>query len=160
MATFDERKPNAGAYSATVNRDGTRDNLVYLRECLVAGGTMPGYDCASGDITYNADGTVATAEGTLGADGAPRLVKWGDFEIEASLGGHTLVVTNLDKPGVIGFLGTALGNAGVNISRVHLGVAGGAGAVSVWNLDSGIPASVLDELRRSPNVSSAIAVTV
>ena len=60
MATFDERKPNAGAYSATVNRDGTRDNLVYLRECLVAGGTMPGYDCASGDITYNADGTVAT----------------------------------------------------------------------------------------------------
>lgn len=60
MATFDERKPNAGAYSATVNRDGTRDNLVYLRECLVAGGTMPGYDSASGDITYNADGTVAT----------------------------------------------------------------------------------------------------
>lgn len=54
MATFDERKPNAGAYSVTVNRDGTRDNLVYLRECLVAGGTMPGYEIASGsDITYN-----------------------------------------------------------------------------------------------------------
>ncbi|MEO7329339.1 MAG: phosphoglycerate dehydrogenase [Minicystis sp.] len=108
----------------------------------------------------SADGSIATAEGTLGADGAPRLVKWRDFEIEAPLGGHTLVVTNLDKPGVIGFLGTTLGNAGVNIARVHLGVAGSAGAVSVWNLDSAIPGSVLDELRRSPNVSSAIALTV
>lgn len=109
---------------------------------------------------HNADGTVVVAEGTLGADRAPRLVKWLDFEIEAQLGGHTLVVTNLDKPGVIGFLGTTLGNANVNVSRVHLGVAGSAGAISVWNLDSAIPSSVLDELRRSPNVSSAIALTV
>jgi len=55
MATFDERKPNAGAYSVTVNRDGTRDNLVYLRECMAAKGEMPGYEIASGsDITYNA----------------------------------------------------------------------------------------------------------
>src|SRR5206468_1295611 len=51
---------------------------------------------------HNADGSVLAAEGTLGADGGARLVKWRDFEIEAHLGGHTLVVTNADKPGVIG----------------------------------------------------------
>jgi D-3-phosphoglycerate dehydrogenase len=107
-----------------------------------------------------ADGTVRVAEGTLGADGSARLVKWGEFEIEAHLGGPTLVVTSLDKPGVIGFLGTTLGSAQVNIARVHLGVAGGDRAVSVWNLDQEIPAAALEQVRRSPNVSSALAILV
>jgi D-3-phosphoglycerate dehydrogenase len=104
-----------------------------------------------------ADGGTRVVEGTLGSDGSARLVKWGDFEIEAHLGGPTLVVTSIDKPGVIGFLGTTLGNASVNIARVYLGVADG-GAISVWNLDQEIPPAVLDEVRRSPNVSSAIAI--
>ncbi len=109
---------------------------------------------------HGADGVVRVAEGTLGSDGSTRLVKWGDFEIEAQLGGPTLVVTSVDTPGVVGFLGTTLGNAGINIARVHLGVAGGGGAVSVWNLDQPIPPALLDEVRRSPNVSMARAVQI
>jgi D-3-phosphoglycerate dehydrogenase / 2-oxoglutarate reductase len=72
------------------------------------------------------------------------------------------VVTNVDKPGVIGVIGTTLGNAGVNIAGVHLSVAGAGagGAASVWTLDSAIPADVLAELRLSPNVSSAIPIRV
>src|SRR6185369_14018532 len=79
-----------------------------------------------------ADDSVRVAAGTLGSDGSARLVKWGDFEIEAHLGGPTLVVTNIDKPGVVGFIGTTLGDAAVNIARVHLGVAAAGRAVSVW----------------------------
>jgi hypothetical protein len=60
MAVFNELKPNAGSYNASDNADGVRTNLASLRECFIAGGLMPGYDSASGDITYNADGTVAT----------------------------------------------------------------------------------------------------
>ena len=64
MATFNERKPQAvaasGGGSVSAEMDATRANLIYLRECLVAMGAMPGYDIGSGDITYNADGTVAT----------------------------------------------------------------------------------------------------
>jgi (S)-sulfolactate dehydrogenase len=108
----------------------------------------------------SADGTTRVVEGTLGSDGSARLVKWGDFEIEAQLGGPTLVVINRDIPGVIGFLGTALGNAHVNIARVHLGVAGASGAISVWNLDSDVPAAVLGEIRRSSNVSRALLIHV
>jgi D-3-phosphoglycerate dehydrogenase len=99
-------------------------------------------------------------EGTLGSDGSPRLVKWGQFEIEAHLRGPTLVVTSRDKPGVIGFLGTALGNAGVNVSNVHLGVAGPGGAISIWNLDREVPLHLLEELRGSPNISRALAIEV
>jgi D-3-phosphoglycerate dehydrogenase / 2-oxoglutarate reductase len=106
------------------------------------------------------DGSTRVVEGTLGSDGSARLVKWGDFEIEAHLGGPTLVVVNRDTPGVIGFLGTALGDARVNIARVNLGVAGTSGAISVWNLDSDVPAPVLAEIRRSPNVSRAMLIHV
>jgi D-3-phosphoglycerate dehydrogenase len=69
-------------------------------------------------------------------------------------------VASLDNPGVIGFLGTTLGAAGVNISRVHLGLASEGRAVSVWNLDQALPESVLDEIRRAPNVSKAAVVHV
>lgn len=41
--------------------DQTRDNFVYLREVFAAKGELPGYDISSGDLTYNADGTLATA---------------------------------------------------------------------------------------------------
>lgn len=107
-----------------------------------------------------ADGTTRAVAGMVGADGSPRLVQWGDHEVEAHLGGPTLVIANLDKPGVIGFIGTTLGDAQVNIARVHLGVAKPGGSVSVWNLDADAPASVVEELRRSPNVQSAFAIRV
>lgn len=111
---------------------------------------------------HAADGSAHVAEGTLGSDRTARLVKWGDFEIEAHLGGSTLVVTSIDKPGVIGFLGTTLGAASVNIARVHLGVVSGGGgrAISVWNLDDEIPPATLEAVRRSPNVTSALAIRV
>ncbi|HVY45268.1 MAG TPA: phosphoglycerate dehydrogenase [Minicystis sp.] len=106
-----------------------------------------------------ADGQPRVVEGTLGSDRTSRLVRWQSFEIEAPLGGPTLVVTSADRPGVIGFLGTTLGDAHVNIARVHLGKAG-QGAVSVWNLDSDAPKQVVEALRASPNVTSAVTLTL
>jgi D-3-phosphoglycerate dehydrogenase len=105
-------------------------------------------------------GAARVVEGTLGSDGTARLVKWGEFDVEAQLGGTTLIVTSLDKPGVIGFLGTTLGNASVNVSRVHLGLASEGRAISLWNLDQEIPEDVLEAIRRSPNVSKAVVVHV
>jgi D-3-phosphoglycerate dehydrogenase len=107
-----------------------------------------------------ADGAVHAVEGWLGADGSPRLVKWGDYEIEALLGGAALVIKSLDKPGVIGFIGSTLGAAQINVARVHLGIAKPGGAVSFWNLDAEATPAVLDELRRSPNIQSVDLVRV
>jgi len=106
-----------------------------------------------------ADGRTCAVEGTLGSDGTARLSKWGNTDIEAVLGGHTLVVESHDRPGVIGFLGTTLGKAKVNVSRVHLGLSG-RGAVSIWNLDDAVSGEVLAEIRRSPDVKSALAMVI
>ena len=57
----------------------------------------------------------------------PRVVQVNNINIEAEIGTHMLYVTNEDKPGFIGALGSVLGNAGVNIANFNLGRTG-AGA--------------------------------
>ena len=59
--------------------------------------------------------------GTLFGDAQPRLVELFGIKIEADLGGDMLYIVNEDIPGFIGKVGTALGEAGVNIGTFHLG---------------------------------------
>lgn len=59
--------------------------------------------------------------GTVFGRHEPRLVRLNSFRLEAMVSGPMLLVFNNDVPGVIGALGTTLGNAGVNISRMTVG---------------------------------------
>ncbi len=103
-------------------------------------------------------GNARVAAGTIGSDRSPRLIRWGDFDIEARMEGRALVVASLDVPGVIGFLGTTLGNGHVNVASVFLGKAD-KNALSVWNLDDELPSAVLDAIRASPNVQRALPIS-
>lgn len=62
-----------------------------------------------------------TLVGTVFGRNEPRLVRLNSFRLEAMASGPMLLVFNNDVPGVIGALGTTLGNAGVNISRMTVG---------------------------------------
>lgn len=104
------------------------------------------------------DGSEHIAAGALGSDGSPRLVRWGDFDIEAGLGGDALVVSSVDTPGVIGFLGTLFGEHAINVAAVHLGKSSAGQALSVWNLDHKPSAKVLEAVRTSSNVKKALAI--
>jgi D-3-phosphoglycerate dehydrogenase len=72
-----------------------------------------------------------------------------------------LVFSNLDVPGVIGRMGTLLGQNSVNIAGMQLGrERRGGRAVSIVNVDDPIPAPVLDEIRRMPNIVYAKLVRI
>ncbi|HKY20034.1 MAG TPA: NAD(P)-dependent oxidoreductase, partial [Vicinamibacterales bacterium] len=60
-------------------------------------------------------------EGTVFASGSPRLVLIDGVEVEAPLDGTLLVIKNSDQPGVIGNVGTVLGQHRVNIASFALG---------------------------------------
>ena len=63
------------------------------------------------------------------------------------------VYANLDVPGVIGRIGTLLGGHNVNIAGMQLGrQQRGGRAISAVNVDDPIPAPVLEEIRRLPNI--------
>jgi D-3-phosphoglycerate dehydrogenase len=109
--------------------------------------------------------TVTTPEmgrsvgGTVFSDGRPRLIQIKGINMEAEFAPHMLYVTNEDKPGFIGRLGTLLGDAKVNIANFNLGrAAQGADAICVVQVDERVPDSVLSAIRAIPLVKQAKAL--
>jgi D-3-phosphoglycerate dehydrogenase len=105
--------------------------------------------------------TVKTSKETSITAGAlfgrhdPRIVRINEFTVEIVPEGNLLAVSNDDQPGVIGNLGTTLGNNQVNIARLHLSRDPEAKlALVVLNTDSAVPEDVLDKLRKLPHVIS------
>jgi D-3-phosphoglycerate dehydrogenase len=80
----------------------------------------------------------------------PRLLAYDGIDIEAPLEGNLLVCRNIDVPGVIGKIGTILGQHGVNIANFALGReragAKPVKALAVVQVDAPVPAEVLDSL--------------
>jgi D-3-phosphoglycerate dehydrogenase len=93
--------------------------------------------------------------GTIFGTKNPRIVQVDDFYLEALPEGHILLVRNIDKPGVIGSVGTCLGKNEVNISRMQLGLSKSSGeAMALYNIDSTVADKVLDDLKGLPNILS------
>jgi D-3-phosphoglycerate dehydrogenase len=68
---------------------------------------------------------------------------------------------NNDKPGVIGGIGTLMGQNGINIARMQFGrEKQGGRAMSVVSVDSAIPDKVMDAVRKLPNVLSVKQVRI
>ncbi len=98
--------------------------------------------------------------GTIFSTGQHRVIQVQGVAIEAGLGRHMLLTTNEDKPGFIGSLGVALGDAGVNIGGFNLGrQAPGGDALALVEVDQPVGTEVLDSLRKLPLVRSARALT-
>jgi D-3-phosphoglycerate dehydrogenase len=95
--------------------------------------------------------------GTLFGGDKPRLVEIKGIAIEAELAPHMLYITNADKPGLIGALGTTLGDAGLNIATFHLGrAAPGGEALALIELDQAIPPNILAKVRQLPHIRQAM----
>jgi D-3-phosphoglycerate dehydrogenase len=93
--------------------------------------------------------------GTLFGNAAPRLVDILGIRVESELEGEMIYVVNDDTPGFIGRLGTALGEANVNIGTFNLGRhAAGGEAVALVSLDSHLDHGLLERLKRLPGVKA------
>jgi D-3-phosphoglycerate dehydrogenase len=99
--------------------------------------------------------------GTLsGLAGEPRVVMVDEHAVDVPPAHDMLIVRNEDKPGVIGFVGSVLGAAGVNIDDMDVGrTADGDAALMVIATSDAVPEAVLDELRVSDLVRSVYAVS-
>jgi D-3-phosphoglycerate dehydrogenase / 2-oxoglutarate reductase len=85
-----------------------------------------------------------------------RITEIDGFHLEAVPQGHMLVMKNRDVPGVIGSVGTILGQGGVNISRFHLGRRERGGqAIAVIEVDGELTRETLQALRSLEQVISA-----
>lgn len=106
-------------------------------------------------------GGVDWVEGVVLQEDHLRLVSIDGLDLEVPFSNYMLVFRNQDVPGVIGRIGTILGNAQVNIASFALGRrADQAEAIGVLTVDSIISEDVLEEIRRSAGIKEGRLVTL
>ncbi len=104
-------------------------------------------------LKLRAGGAERSVSGTLFHRKNPRIIEVDGFPVEIVPEGTLLLMFNNDKPGVIGNIGTYLGNLKINIARMHFGreTAGGR-AISVVSIDAPVSPEQADEIRKLPNI--------
>jgi D-3-phosphoglycerate dehydrogenase len=106
--------------------------------------------------TSEADLSVA---GTLFGRNHLRLVDVDGVEVDAIPQGNLLLVKNDDTPGVVGHIGSLLGDRAINIARMTVGRKPGSGrAVMLIEVDNEVPQELLAEVVRIPGVREARAI--
>ena len=111
------------------------------------------------ELTVSTERQRRSIAGTVFSDGLPRIVQIKGVELEARPQPHMIYTTNDDKPGFIGAIGTALGEAGVNIATFALGRAEQGGeAIALLGLDEPPDPGLLRRLRELPMVRQVKAI--
>ncbi|NJN43633.1 MAG: hypothetical protein HC806_02110 [Anaerolineae bacterium] len=102
------------------------------------------------------EGGSRTIAGVLFANGEARVVHYDGFSIDAPPEGYVMILENEDVPGVIGKVGTLLGQAGINIANWRYGrETRGGRALSFISLDARAPKEFLGALEREPEIRRA-----
>lgn len=106
-------------------------------------------------------GAGHSISGTLtGLRGLSRIVEVDEHAVDLPPADNLLVVRNDDRPGVIGRVGTILGDAGVNINDMDVGrSAEGEGALMAIASSGPVPSEVLDALRQADGITSAQVIS-
>jgi D-3-phosphoglycerate dehydrogenase len=100
-----------------------------------------------GSLEIRCDDHVMAGAGTPAA----RITVWDGVPVDIAPAPFMLVTRHRDRPGLIGRVGTLLGEAGVNIAAMHVGRHSPRGeAVMVLTVDEPVPAPVVAALRADP----------
>ncbi len=143
-----------------------RINLINARarasERGIAIATVPavaGEDANVIRATVSANNGQITIGGVAVPGATPRLTRIGEFKVDIAPRRTLIVLTNADVPGVIGHVGTVLGNRGVNIAEYHQArMTQGGEALAAISVDGTVSESVRRELLGVKDVRSATVV--
>jgi D-3-phosphoglycerate dehydrogenase len=112
-------------------------------------------------VTVESATDAVTVSGTLFEDEEPRIVRIDDYRVDAVPHGCMLVARNEDVPGVIGFIGTVLGDNNVNIAGMfNARESRGGKALTVYNLDDPVPGAVMETIRSDDRVTDVTNIVL
>ncbi|MFH1093046.1 MAG: phosphoglycerate dehydrogenase [Candidatus Omnitrophota bacterium] len=94
--------------------------------------------------------------GTLFTKSKQRIIRINEFYIDTIPQGNVLITRNIDSPGLVGRIGTILGDNNINIAAMNFGRRGpGEESLVVLNVDNEITEEVLAQIRQCKNVLDA-----
>jgi len=105
-----------------------------------------------------ADGAERTIAGALFGRTEARIVRMDDYRVDFVPSGFMLVSMHIDQPGMIGRVGSLLGEHNINIAGMHVGRSQprpGGRSVMVLALDNPIPAETMEQLRQIDGIMTA-----
>ncbi|WP_434750525.1 phosphoglycerate dehydrogenase [Paenibacillus amylolyticus] len=99
--------------------------------------------------------------GTLLAGYGERIVRLDKFPVDIAPESHQILISHNDKPGIIGRVGTLLGQNDVNIASMQVGrkIIGGA-AIMILTVDKEVPKDVLVQLTALPELNTAVEIVL
>ncbi|SDE39209.1 D-3-phosphoglycerate dehydrogenase [Paracoccus isoporae] len=110
-------------------------------------------------VTVITDQRERSIAGTVFSDGKPRFIQIRGINVDAEIGAHMLYTRNKDVPGVIGALGSTLGELGVNIANFQLGrTSSGEDAIAILYLDEPMSDEALAALDKTGKFLQARAL--
>lgn len=117
------------------------------------GAPEPGFETSIG-VSVETNHGRARVAGALVGNGHGRVIRIDDYHVDVSPEGWMLVIRNRDVPGVIGRVGTVLGEAGVNIASWHQARGGSAGgdALAAITVDQPPANGVRERLEKLPDI--------
>jgi D-3-phosphoglycerate dehydrogenase len=112
-------------------------------------------------VTLKTKNEQRVLAGTLLTGYGERIVQIDQYPVDIAPTGNLLLISHNDKPGIIGKVGTLLGNNGVNIATMQVGrkVFGGS-AIMVLTTDKSAPKEVLQQLNELPELTNAKELTL
>ena len=94
--------------------------------------------------------------GTVFSKDNIRILYIDGYRVDIRPTGAMLITQHTDRPGIIGKVGTLMGDNGINIAGMHVGrESEGQGAVMVLKLDTAIPDTLLDQIRGIDGMETA-----
>lgn len=119
-------------------------------------------DAFSNVITMIAEsgGKKRTISGAL-FDGAPRIVRLRDYQMDFAPEEHMLLLHYADRPGMIGRIGTIMGQHEINIAAMNLGRSEKKGeAMVILSLDSPVPENIVNEIQAATEATFVRALHI
>ncbi|MGH9800533.1 MAG: ACT domain-containing protein, partial [Blastocatellia bacterium] len=113
------------------------------------------------EVIVKNDKDQCRVAGTIVGKGELRIVAIDSYRLDAAPEGQMLILKNGDQPGVVGRVGTFLGDHRINIAQLYLSrnKAGGT-AIAVYQVDSALDAATLAELAKSEHVISVKQISL
>ncbi len=110
-------------------------------------------------VEMKSDSNDMVIDGVISKE--PKIVLINGYKVDVETEGHLLISTYKDIPGVIGVIGTRLGEHEINIAKMQVGrKEPGGEAVMVLKVDSNVPDSVLDDLKKLEHIYDAVVVNL
>ena len=106
-------------------------------------------------VIVKTDKGESEISGTLFEGREMRIVQMGGYPMDFVPEGVVLVSVHKDKPGIIGHVGTLLGNESINIASMYVGrKSAGDKAIMVLSVDTPVPGYVIDKIVQIPGIDT------